>query len=170
MSRIHIMDVDTTYSTSNVAVGGSGGYEIFLGAARKGSKPTLGRTVYLLKFFYGNANAISGIEIRLTDGIKCIVGRVSSAGNCSEIIFADGEKITSLKVWSFNRGGDGRLGRIELTTDRNGQLHVDAPREGEPHEYDVGSGTLIGIFGKGAGDIHCLGFSLLRPKVLQDYK
>ncbi len=168
MSRSQQFDADTTYSTSDIAVGGGSGITVYLGGVRRGMKPVPGRSVQSLKFFYGDNNRMIGFEIKLTDGIHALVGRHSD--NATETFhFAEGEKVSSLKVWT-NAEFTGRCGKIELKTDKNRQFNVDCPADGDPYVYDIGSGTLAGVFGKFGADIDCLGFSLLRHKVLQNYK
>ncbi len=160
MSRVQAFNADTTYSTSDVAVGGGGGLTFYIGGVRRGMKPTTGRSVKSLKFFYTENKHMCGLEISLTDGIATFVGRYSD-NNTGHFVFEEGEKISSLKVWTDGHD-NGRCGRIELVTDRNRQFNVDCPTDGDPHVYDIGSGRLAGVFGKMGVDMDCLGFSLLR--------
>ena len=43
-----------------------------------------------------------------------------------EFYFADGEKVTSLKIW-YNSYGGGRCGKVELVTSQNRTFIIDAP-------------------------------------------
>ncbi len=161
MSHIQGFDADTTYSTSDIAVGGGGGLTFYVGGVKRGMKPATGRSVQSLKFFYGEANRIRGFEIKLTDGIHTIVGNDSTRAT-ETFHFAEGEKVSSLKVWADNHE-TGRCGRIELITDRNRPFTVESAKNGDPYVYEIGSGTLAGVFGKFGLELDCLRFSLLDP-------
>ena len=77
------------------------------------------------------------------------------------------KKSFSLKIW-YGNWNTGRCGGFELTTNeknidnQNRIFSVPAPRDGDPYEPELGSGILIGVFGKCGEDIDNLGFALLR--------
>ena len=159
MTYEQICSVDEAYYTSNIAMGGNSGSGFYYGLDPQ-QGPQSGVVVRSLKA-YIDENTMRGLEVELVDGSKQMFGQVE--GKPTDIFyFAEGEKVTSLKLWAGNFS-DGRSGGFELTTNQKRTFSVDAPnRTGEPYQPEIGSGLLVGVFGKCGDDIDCLGFGLLR--------
>ena len=159
MTYEQILSVDVAYYTSNIALGGGGGNAFYYGLDPQ-QGPKSGVVVRSLKA-YCDGNTMRGLEVELTDGSKHTFGMV--AGTPTDTFYiAEGEKVTSLKLWAGTYLS-GRSGGFELTTDQKRTFSVDPPdRIGEPYQPEIGSGILVGVFGKCGNDIDCLGFGLLR--------
>lgn len=148
-------DVDTSYYTSNVAIGGASGGEFTLNVGN------VGPVVRSLQFWSSENNRIVGMEASFTEPKdKFFLHGRKVGAECDRFYFADGEKITSLKLWKSDFKG-GRLGALELKTDQDRTLKFGNPT-GEAYEVDTGSGLLIALFGHSGKDIDCLGFAILR--------
>ena len=57
----------------------------------------------------------------------------------------------------------GRCKGFKLTTDQGRTFEFKANNPGEGFGIDVGSGVLMGVFGRAADDLDSLGFAFLRP-------
>ena len=150
--------IDTSIFTSNLAIGGDGGGEFYCNVDPKmGIKSEV--IVRSLKFWYNNEQGVNSVKVELTNGKNATYGRMEDEE--TDIFYiADGEKITSLKLWR-NDYEKGRLGALELTTDQNRKCSF-GQRSGRLYEPEIGSGLMVGIFGRSGHDIDCLGFALLR--------
>ena len=159
MTYEQICSVDEAYYTSNIALGGGGGSAFYYGLDPQ-QGPKSGVVVRSLKA-YCNIHTMNCLEVELTDGSKQMFGRVG--GKPTDIFyFAEGEKVTSLKLWA-GKFSTGRSGGFELTTNQSRTFSVYPPnRTGEPYQPEIGSGLLVGVFGRSGDDIDCLGFGLLR--------
>lgn len=153
------MNINTAYFTSQTAVGGSGGGEFYYGVKKGQISPSSGAVVRLLKAWY-DSNTMRGIQIELTNGGKHSFGRQEGTQS-QPFYFADGETIQSLKIWASDHD-TGRCGGFELITNEGRKFDVDARRTGDPYQPEIGSGILVGLFGRAGADIDCLGFALLR--------
>ena len=152
-------NIDIDYFTNHIAVGGNGGTEFYIGLD-KGKKPSTSTVVRSIQAWY-NEKTVTGIEIGLTDDSeKKLAG--NKAGTATEVFyFVDGETITSLKMWSTDHD-HGRMGRFEIHTSNDHTFTCDAPLTGDPYQPDLGSGILVGVFGRSGLEVDCLGFGLLR--------
>ena len=159
MTYRQIHAVDEAYYTSNVALGGNGGYPFYCGLQRE-QCPQSGTVVRSLKAWCDTKN-LRCLEVGLTDGFSKKFGRPEGTPT-DTFYFATGEKVTSLKLW----GGDhqkGRSGGFQLTTNQSRTFSVDpSNRTGVPYQPELGCGILVGVFGRSGIDIDCLGFGLLR--------
>ena len=164
----HVMDyrqifaIDDSYFTSKIALGGSGGAEFYFGLGQEQS-PQSGTVIRSLRAWC-SSTAMRGLEVNLTDGSNKMIG-LQEGTPTETFYFTDGEKVTSLKLWA-GPILQGRSGGFELITDKKRKFSVDATmRTGNPYQPELGSGILLGVFGKVDEDIHCLGFGLLRTVV-----
>ena len=156
-------DVDTFVFTSNIGMGGKGGRKFYYGIDKGCTREFKGYVSSLQAWC--DSNTMRGLEVKMNDDSVKMFGNKS--GIQTERFHLEGDKITSLKIWA-NRGFfSGRCGGFELTTATNRQFSVRAPRSGDPYQPPIGSGLLVGVFGRSGTDIDCLGFALLRSDVLQ---
>lgn len=155
------MNINTGIFTSDVAVGGDGSGHQFYYGVPSGTRgvPSSGTTIRSLQFWY-NGNTVRGIEIRLSDGGQHTFGKLEDS-RTDRFYFSEGEEVSSLKIWSSDHGR-GRCGRIELSTNQGRSFVVPSRATGDPYVPEVGSGKLLGVFGRDGDDIDCLGFGLLR--------
>ena len=148
--------------TSDIAIGGGDGKPFFCGL-EEGKPPQSGNLVRSLKAWY-YIDRLVGLEIGLTDGSLQSYG--TKGHQISEtFVIALGEKVVSLKVWAsaYNASGEnGRCGGFELITDQKRSFNINGGRIGEPYQPELGSGMLVGVFGRADKDINCLGFAFLR--------
>ena len=158
--RFAVPEVDTSYFTSNIAVGGRGGRRFYYGL-RPRKPPASGTVVRSLKAWWSPRNKIiRGLEIELTNGWRRTFGK--KAEGYTERFYIDaGEKISSLKIW-YRQYRTGRIGGFELITDRNRKFSVSPEGHGNPYKPELGSGILVGVYGGHGGDIDYLGFGLVR--------
>lgn len=126
----------------------------------QGRTPRSGRGIRSLKAWYDSTNTIlNGLEVELTDESEMTIGR--ETGEPSEKFYlADGEKITSLKLWGDTYSTD-RTGGFQLITSEKREFTFGYTR-GTPYTPEIGSGILVGVFGRAQTQIDCLGFGLLR--------
>lgn len=151
------LSVNNAFFTSNVAVGGDGGRQFYFGC--EGNDPTSGRVVRSLQAWV-NKVVFKALEVEFTDGTIRTAG-VKNGTPTEKFYIANGEKISSLQMWG---GGwqEGRSGGFKLQTDRGREFNVFTPdRIGYPYRPPLGSGILVGVFGRAAADIDALGFALL---------
>ena len=149
---------DTSVYTSNVAIGGKNGSEFNYGA-KKDQYADYDATVRSLKAWY-DGDTMRGLKVELTDDSSAMYG--TAKGKETETFkLKPGEKVSSLKVWGGDYDG-GSCGGFKMTTTKKRSFDVPAPRKGDAYEYDVGSGILVGVYGKSGSDVDCLGFNLLR--------
>ena len=154
--------VDTSYFTSNVAIGGRGGRKFYYGL-RPGMSPRSGTVVRSLKAWW--SSRMRGLEIELTNGQIRRFGK--NAGQSTERFYiATGEKISSLKIW-YTNFDTGRTSGFELITDQKRRFSVNPGGHGSPYEPELGSGILVGVYGGYGHDIDHLGFGLLRRATAQ---
>ena len=158
--RFAVPEVDTSYFTSNIAVGGRGGRRFYYGLGPR-KPPASGTVVRSLKAWWSSRNKIMrGLEIELTNGWRRTFGK--KAEGYTERFYIDaGEKISSLKIW-YRNYRTGRIGGFELITDQNRKFSVSPEGHGNPYKPELGSGILVGVYGGHGGDIDYLGFGLLR--------
>ncbi|XP_072522030.1 aerolysin-like protein [Salminus brasiliensis] len=99
---------------------------------------------------------VKSIRVWLTDGRSMQFGNPS--GSYSEFTFQDGEHFTSLSLWG--NGAGTRLGAIKFKTNRSREFFAHMTEWGLKTEYpiDTGSGICMGVTGRAASDIDCLGF------------
>ena len=154
--------VNISSFTSDIAIGGSDGKPFFCGL-EEGKTPQSGNLVRSLKVWYYEDRLV-GLEIGLTDGSLQSYG--TKGHQISEtFVIALGEKVASLKLWasSYDENGEkGRSGGFELTTDQKRLFNISIGRTGNPYEPELGSGLLVGVFGRADEEINCLGFAFLR--------
>ena len=78
-----------------------------------------------------------------------------------------GEMITEAVIYGgyieVNGKNVGRCKGFKLTTDQGRTFDFKTNKPGEEFGIDVGSGVLMGVFGKSGYDIDSLGFAFLRP-------
>jgi hypothetical protein len=102
-----------------------------------------------------------GLKVELTDGKQKMFG-LKQGISTEKFYLGGGEKVTSLKMWPTHHH-TGRIGGLELVTDLKRRFKVPMrQRKGNPYEPELGSGILIGVFGRHGRDIDSLGFALLR--------
>ncbi len=140
-------------------MGGHGGLPVYLGFGES-KGPKSGNVVRSLKAWVDD-HTLRGIQVEFTDETTSTVGM--QEGNSTERFYlASGEKVSSLQVWgsSFDTG---RCGGFVLKTDQGREFIVTSPtRKGEPYQPELGSGILVGVFGREGHDVDALGFALLR--------
>lgn len=160
MAMIQHFQVNTIYFTSNVACGGPGGGQFYLGL-EKGEPPSGNVVVSSLRAWY-NSETLRGIEVGFTDGNKTLCGHAE--GTETETLYLGGDRrITEVLMWSDDHDG-GRMGRFEIHTN-DGRIYIcDAPSVGDPYKPDVGSGILVGVFGAAGDDVDSFGFALRRKE------
>ncbi len=111
--------VKTSFFTSNIAIGGPGGSPFVYGIEDSQS-PTSATVVRSLQAWV-NSKFFRGIQVELTDGQTRLFG--FAEGTATEKFYlANGEKVTSLKVWGareYTRNGGFEMktsnGRIRST-------------------------------------------------------
>lgn len=155
-------DIDVDYYTSNIAIGGRYGRAFNFGV-EVNRQPRSGTGVRSLKVWYDTVNTVlNGIEVMLTDEGRTTRTFGQKRGQESEKFYlGDGEKIISLQLWGDTYSTD-RAGGFRLTTSENRQFTVGYTRGSPSYEPDIGSGILVGVFGRAQTQIDCLGFGLLR--------
>ena len=150
--------IDTSIFTSNLAIGGGGGKQFYYNVDPKmGIKSEV--IVRSLKFWYNNQQGVNAVRVELTNGKDATHGKMED-DETDLFYIADGEKITSLKLRRNDHAG-GHLGALELTTNQNRKCSF-GHQSGCLYEPEIGSGLMVGVFGKSGWDIDCLGFALLR--------
>jgi len=139
------------------AIGGAGGKN-FLAISRSENGEPTGAVVKRL-MIWKTKNALVGIRVWYTNGdFSPVIG--SEKGDSEDITFTPGEQVNSLTLWGNGVGT--RAGRVFFTTDKNntfdhgkntsGQASYPAP------PASIGSGLMMGVFGRAGGEIDCLGF------------
>lgn len=160
MSYEHSYDVDDSFFSSKIAVGGNGGGEFYCGL-NKGQGPTSGVVVRSLQTWHEDNIIFKGLEVELSDGSRRTMGNTSGAAT-ERFFIAPGEKITSLEIWKTLPIRE-RCGGFELTTDQKRTFKTHGIGGGAgAYEPNLGSGILVGVFGRSGAEIDCLGFALLR--------
>ena len=145
--------VDTSYFTSNIALGGRGGKDFNDGT----DVPKSGTAIRSLQVWY-DENVIRGIVVVFSNETKHSYGTTSGVKSTEVFYIAPGEKFTDLQLWN----GKDRFGGIELRTDQNRSFSIKVGSVGEPYKPEIGSGLLIGVYGNSGTDLDCLGLALLR--------
>ena len=155
----HYYDFDTAYLSSSTGIGGMGGKNYYFGIPKRG--PLKSGTVVRSIKAWKNDYTLKALEVELSDG------SVHSAGHkegeqSDPFFFAQGEKLTSLKLWGGDSAG-GRATGIELHTDDKRSFNFTVRDHMKTsYEPDLGSGILVGVFGRSDHDIDCLGFGMLQ--------
>ena len=149
------------YFTSNRAVGGAGGGARTFNCSKLDVAE--GKFIRSLTF-WADPNCMRGCEIKLSnnDEISNLMGE--KVGNQSDtFLFGDGERLTSVSLWSVKRHDypTERLSGVKWTTSENRTFSFGHDN-GTAYTPEVGSGLLIGIFGRSGADIDSLGFAILR--------
>ena len=167
-------EIDLKYFTSDVCTGGHGGHVFLINNSI--SDFVKGIRIRALTFWC-NGEFMKGCEIKLTNNETHMVGHKD--GRSEEFYFEDDERLTSLKLWNSKKeglpGGWGfpgleggiridRLFGVEWTTsaNRNYSMRVNNVFGNPISTPDVGTGILVGVFGKAAADIDSFGFAMLR--------
>lgn len=162
MSSIYFEQIDLSYFTTNAAIGGNtGGREFTFNAGS--SNVAAGFWIRSLTFWV-DGNCMRGCEMWLNKaGGATQLGIIGQkAGNQSDtFVFGDGERLTSLKLWGNGYRG-GRFSAVEWTTSENRTFKFGHLTSTPTYQPDIGSGFLVGLFGRHAADIDCLGFAVLR--------
>ncbi len=160
MAYQQIVDVNDSYFTSNVAIGGPGGSPFLCGVGP--NPPQSGTVVRSLQVWYFKGSRVTALEVGLSNKEFISFGTKYADAYVSErFVIAPNEKISLLKLWPSTYQG-GRCGGFEVVTDQNRNFSVDAWRHFPPYELEIGSGLLVGMYGRAHDDIDCLGFGLLR--------
>ena len=146
------------YFTSNHGVGGTGGDAFTLNCSELDVAE--GRFIRSLTFWTdSNCHCIRGCEIMLNNS-EILTLKGEKVGNQSDtFLFGDGERLTSVSLWENDHDG-GRLSGVKWTTEN--RTFSFGNHNGTAYTPDVGSGLLIGIFGRSGTDIDNLGFAILR--------
>lgn len=156
---MQIFDVNDSYFTSKIAIGGPSGRRFYFGLNKRRA-PRTGTVVRSLRAWYAK-KTMRGLEVELTNGRSRMFG-VKAGTSTEKFYLGGGEKVASLKIWPTNFR-KGRSGGFELVTNQNRRFNVPVrKRKGNPYEPELGSGILIGVFGTAGSDIDSLGFALLR--------
>lgn len=162
MSSIYFEQIDLSYFTTNAAIGGNtGGREFTFNAGS--SNVAAGFWIRSVTFWV-DGNCMRGCEMWLNKaGGATQLGIIGQkAGNQSDtFVFGDGERLTSLKLWGNGYRG-GRFSAVEWTTSENRTFKFGHLTSTPTYQPDIGSGFLVGLFGRHAADIDCLGFAVLR--------
>ncbi len=153
-------DVNDSYFTSNVAIGGPGGSEFLCGVGP--DPPQSGTVVRSLKVWYYKGSGITALEVGLSNGrFKSFGIKTHNATASEKFVIAPGEKISSLKLWPSTYQG-GRCGGFEVITNQNRTFSIDAWKCNPLYQPEIGSGLLVGMYGRVCADIDSLGFAILR--------
>ncbi len=150
-------NVNTDYYTNNVAIGGRGGSGFVFNVPKI---PGSGKKVLSIQAWY-NDTTMRGFEVGLADGQIKMFGMRDREDTLQteKFYFSDDEKVTSLKLWATDYH---RAGRMELTTDKERRFVVNvSKKDSMQFDYAIGSGLMIGVFGRGGIDIDCIGFAML---------
>lgn len=142
------------------AIGGAGGSN-FLALPKDKSGELSGAVVKKLSL-WKTKDALVGIRVWYSDGtFSALFGR--EKGTETSFTFIPGEQVTSLTIWGNGIGT--RAGRLFFTTnkdktfdcgkDTSGQSSYPAPPE------SIGSGLMMGVFGRSGSEIDCFGFIFL---------
>ena len=114
--------------------------------------------------YWRGANVIYGIRLSFTDNHSRVIGKIQgqTAGSIS-FDFAGGELITSLSIW-LNESGS-KIAGFQIKTNAGQEffpqillMNMNAKR----HNLPVGSGVMLGAYGKYFNDVHALCFLMMR--------
>ena len=157
-------DIDLMYFTSNHGVGGTGGDPFTFNCSE--SDVAEGRFIRSLTFWSDcGSKRMRGCKIVLNDKSNNEFSKLmgEKEGNQSDtFLFGDGERLASVSLWSVkNDPYTPRLSGVKWTTSEN-RTFFFGHRDGTEYNPEVGSGLLIGIFGRHGADIDNLGFAILR--------
>ncbi len=165
MSYKNVCSVDTSYFTSDFAIGGDEGTRFYFGLGESQS-PKSGTVVRSLRVWVQeNQQAVAGIEVELTDGSTALFGKKEGSVT-DKFGLANGERIASLKMYAGRNCFDRQScsGGFEMTTGQGRTFVVQPDNRIKEEEYEpeLGSGVLVGVFGTATDDrIISLGFALL---------
>ena len=148
--------VDTSYFTSNIALGGRNGNDFNAGA----DIPKSATAIRSLQVWYDD-NVIRGVVVVFSDDTTTSRGTTDGVKSTDVFYLAPGEKLTDLQLWK----GNDRFGGIELRTDQNRSFSIKVGNIGEPYRPEIGSGLLIGIFGNSGRYLDFLWLAFLRRVV-----
>ena len=183
-SKTNFSEVDTSYFTSDAAVGGFGGGVFSFGCTKQPDSDILVRS---LKFWYRQDGPTRGVEVGLSNGDSFFAGE--RADDSADVFYFD--EITSIKMWDYEvpvplavklTFADSaiphikRMGGLRIVAKSSGiekTLEFNAKSDEDAYSPNVGSGLLYGVFGRGGADIDCLGFALLHRQestVISDVK
>ena len=159
MSYRRTSNINDAYFTSNIAIGGPGGYPFMLGLTE--GSPHSGTVVHSMQA-WRDGTFFHGLEVELTDKTVKLFG-LKRGQSTEKFFIAPGEKVKSLSVWASSLLG-GLCGGFELTTTQGRTFKVlqSANLVGDAFNPEIGSGILVGVFGGSGHAIDRLGFGLLR--------
>ncbi|XP_058632767.1 aerolysin-like protein [Onychostoma macrolepis] len=102
---------------------------------------------------------VKAVKVWLSDGRSETFGNPD--GPYQEYAFKLNECFTSLSLWG--NGAGTRLGAIKFKTNLDGEFFAKMTSWGLKREYpiDVSSGFCLGVEGRAASDIDCMGFMFL---------
>lgn len=157
----HSQDIGDKF-TSSLAVGSDSGGEDFslIGSIKKYVEEI---TLYLIDDKHTDPlvkKSIGRIVVRKSDGSSITVGAVKTTTK-STLTLKPSEKLTSIRLWSH----EDRLAGVELSTSKSQHLRVcipGLPSSVQPTEIPVGSGHLVGVFGRSGMYVDSLGFAVLK--------
>ena len=152
---VRLEKINPAYLTSNAAVGGNAGNEFYCNM--QSQEGTVVRSLQ----FWRDFNCVRGVEIELSDDSKPKLFGSREGIESDKFYIAPGEKITSVKLWG-NDYRRGRFSALELTTNQNRRLIVGYNDRDFLYEPEIGSGILVGVFGKSGVDIDSFGLGMLR--------
>ena len=157
----HSQDIGDKF-TSSLAIGSDSGGEDFslLGSVKKYVEEI---TFYLVDDKYTDPTvkkSIGQITVKKFDGSCITIGTVKTKTRCT-LTLRPSEKLTRIRLWSH----EDRLAGVELTTSKSQHLRVcipGLPPSTQPTDIPVGSGHLVGVFGRSGMYVDSLGFAVLK--------
>jgi hypothetical protein len=154
----HNGHVDVGYYTSNIAIGGHGGRHVIINN-RGESRGIIVRGIK----FWKQPHTIRGMEVELSNGHRLHCGH--KHGEQSDMFyFKQDERITYMYV--YGNGHCHRHGRttgLYFRTNKGRYFNFYSQRRrGSPHNYNVGSGILVGFNLRCGADIDAMGPIFLR--------
>lgn len=138
-------------------IGGSGGSPFQVDQVRNGA------VVEKLQV-WSYRNSLAAIHLTFSNGH---VEKIGDKGDHKHqgsfsIDYASGETVTELSIWG--NGAGTRCGAFRIKTSKNRVFHPKMWKWGLKTEYkmDVGSGIILGAFGRKSGVVNSLGLLMLR--------
>lgn len=103
---------------------------------------------------------LKGLDVTFSRGKKATAGGL--AGNTyQDFKFDTGERITTMTLWGNGVGT--RVGRIEFKTNKDKSFAFGKDvKDQKAYPLDVGSGYLVGFYGKAGADLDALGAYFLK--------
>ena len=151
-------DIDLTFFTSNVAVGGEGGYPFMIIS-------DVAANVKYIRFY--RSTVMQAIECLKQDDSSISTGYIKTDPTPVTFTFDADEKLTRILLYSSKS----RFVGIHLKTSKQGDLECYAynyvPMPEDEVEIPVGTGFWQGIFGRSGSEIDCFGLAL-RTSTLTD--